>query len=495
MRICLLLYGNFDNYTITLPNIVDKLKLNHYNVDIFIYSSSDCDIDMIKTILPNVRDHIIESNDNDINLSVEQHAEALRTYLMKLNESEIISGSYRKFRTEVLSTTGTNFYFCNWLRNYYRLYMCNKLKRKYETTHNFVYDVVAKLNAECVIIGGFDVDMLYEKAHIYDLVRSPGEYWMNEFFFLGSNAYMDIYIDRIYDTIGYHHYEMGMCNAHEWQIDYISKQLTNHIYATALDNIFHADIVSTRYYYFYANELAKLLGPNPPNVQILHMRKFKLVIYGTYKAGTTSLDHRLKCLPSNYTVFKEHPQCLNDIHSDVDIIVIPQRDHIDTFISGYFEDISNPAYDYYLGSQSEIRKYSIEEIIEAFLSFDWSSFSYLNQKSINDDIYNMTGVTIDKSINPNNDSYVIIDTVNKLNNRNIRLVIVDIRILNKPDIMKQLYLRMGILLREITLHSLICNLNQGDTKWYSDIYAKFKRKLDRSQLSCYDYMRDYNIFA
>ena len=127
----------------------------------------------------------------------------------------------------------------------------------------------------------------------------------------------------------------------------------------------------------------------------MSIQRFKILLYTPFKVGSNSLS---QILHTNYDFFEVWPNAgkrkikaiynrqrrcilrghtlpLDSIFDDsgltFDCWITIIRKPYEIYPSCYFQDITNPEYPYYLGSEKKVQETSIEKLINHFLTFDW----------------------------------------------------------------------------------------------------------------------------
>jgi hypothetical protein len=223
----------------------------------------------------------------------------------------------------------------------------------------------------------------------------------------------------------------------------------------------------------------------------------KIIVYGTFKSGTSTLEKRFLMLNDNYQVQKIHPCKLSDKINDLDILIVPIRSQKEIFMSAYFQDITKPQYDYYYGNQHEVIHANTECLLNKFYKQKWDTYHYLRTQSIFDDIESFSEIKIDYKFITKSDyerKYKIIDTVYKPTNKNIKILFVDLYATNTYENFNSIILDLG--LDNSKVHNVFNMIgNKGTEKWYGDVYKKFKKELDYTKLNQYSYLDKYNLFG
>lgn len=238
----------------------------------------------------------------------------------------------------------------------------------------------------------------------------------------------------------------------------------------------------------------------------------KLLCYTLFKTGTHSLRKLFKqtFCDSEYEI--EHKHIHNLKKKDFDIIFITVRSHLDIYPSAFFQDITKPQYEYsyfrkdinknieynrkyYNNNQKKIlKKYShnpnlfTNELIKYFLKMDWTKYQNINYKFILNYLNQIIEENME-NIQYTKNGYKIIDKFNIKNNKNIKIVFIDISMLNQKEKLIQM-------LNELNLKYNIDNLKstnsfQGNQKWYKNIYKNFKKYL--KETNYYDKYKDTDL--
>lgn len=223
-----------------------------------------------------------------------------------------------------------------------------------------------------------------------------------------------------------------------------------------------------------------------------------LLCYTLFKTGTHTLRNIFKKILDQNEYNLEYKHIHNLKRKDFDIIFITIRSHLQIYPSAYFQDITKPQYeysyfrsdmgkgikfdkDYYkknqmkmLSDYDEDNELLIINLINHFMSIEWTKYSNINYKYVikylNDILENKMDF-----IEFNKNSYKIIETYHQIMKKDIKIVFIDINMLNDINEIEKM-------LNELSLNfdmNAIENINtfNGSKKWYKNIYGNFKNKL------------------
>lgn len=137
-----------------------------------------------------------------------------------------------------------------------------------------------------------------------------------------------------------------------------------------------------------------------------NINRMKILVYTPFRVGSSYIcnslkDENLKKV-TFFKDFKEKRHCENILlkdHTDqdkleslkqesFDLIITSLRKPTDIFISAYIKDFQSKGYPYYFDKQD----FSVEELVEHFLSFKWEEFEWLSLEENLNQIKEISGV-------------------------------------------------------------------------------------------------------
>ncbi len=242
MRLALLFHGYLRQYEMCFKNIKDKLKLNKFDYDIFIYTSKNNHLKIINKNFPKSKPSIlIQKIDN---VSETQLQNIYGDHLKKIKYAEDdneykninkikfnkLKKYYQKFMTENPNLfTKNNFKNGPFLKHnfnrikrylkldinkslhtfrakpwifrqndqFLRMYLCSKLLHAYSKKYNITYDIVIQIRPDTLLIDNIDLNMYLDKIKSGLLLCKLGL----DFFYI-SNMKVNKKLNQLYDYFG-----------------------------------------------------------------------------------------------------------------------------------------------------------------------------------------------------------------------------------------------------------------------------------------------------
>lgn len=187
-----------------------------------------------------------------------------------------------------------------------------------------------------------------------------------------------------------------------------------------------------------------------------------VLILSPFKTGTTSLFATFKS--NNVDVIKLH-DIDETFHTDYSHIFLITRNQKDLYLSAFFQDIDNPEFEYYFGTQQEVLEADISDLISHFNRFDFSKYSHLDINHYLDLLKKYFKVNIP---NLSEDEEFKIVYSNKKYFIFIRLECLD-------KCFDEVCYVSHLPAFDLETH------NSALYKWYSNIYSEFKSKIDKKE--------------
>lgn len=213
----------------------------------------------------------------------------------------------------------------------------------------------------------------------------------------------------------------------------------------------------------------------------------KILVYTPFRVGSSYIcqslkDQDLKKVTffrdleeekkkTNHILIKDHTQQerTNVLKSeDLDLIITCIRKPTEVFISSFIKDFQDKGYPYYFDKEV----FTIQELVDHFLSFEWHEFEWLSNEQNLKQIYEISGVDFNKENFDKNLGYNLIGKT---------LLLTHNFVFNEKD--KYHELLQKIKPRQDSEYQNFVFSNRVDKK---DIYKDFKDAIPRSFFDKYD---------
>lgn len=226
-----------------------------------------------------------------------------------------------------------------------------------------------------------------------------------------------------------------------------------------------------------------------------------LLSYTLFKTGTHSLKKILRNVLDTSIYNLEFKHIHNLKRKDFDIIFITIRSHLNIYPSAFFQDITKPQYEYsyfredinknikytkeyykenklkLIKEYKENKEEFMEKLISYFLTINWSKYSNINYKFIKIYLNQILEEQLE-NIEYNKGSYKILNTYHKIMKKNIKIVFLDLHMLNNKEEIKKMFEELELEFDEDKVNGL--NSFSGREKWYSNMYRDLKKGLKES---------------
>jgi hypothetical protein len=147
----------------------------------------------------------------------------------------------------------------------------------------------------------------------------------------------------------------------------------------------------------------------------------------------------------------------------------------DIYISGYFQDINNPAYPYCFGDKNKVLSANPQDICNHFLKFDWATYNQFSYKFNFSSILKHTGVNIwNEPFNKEKGYTIYVSPIRKM-----KVVVLTLSALHD---------HISLILRDLGIHSQNIGIpanNISSKKWYGKQYSDVKRILPKTYYTKY----------
>jgi hypothetical protein len=148
----------------------------------------------------------------------------------------------------------------------------------------------------------------------------------------------------------------------------------------------------------------------------------------------------------------------------------------DIYISGYFQDINNRAYPYCFGDKNKVLSASPTDILNHFLTFDWTKYAQFSYNFNFSSILKYTGVDIWKEPFNKETGYTIYTS----SKRKMKVVVLTLSVLHN---------NINAVLRELGItrdaNTSIPANNISSEKWYGKQYSNVKKILPAAYFERY----------
>lgn len=182
----------------------------------------------------------------------------------------------------------------------------------------------------------------------------------------------------------------------------------------------------------------------------------KILILSPFKTATTSL--LVTFMDNNIPVIKLHGFD-ETFDTDYTHIFLVSRDKHKLYLSAFFQDIDNPEFEYYYGSQDDVLSASDDELINHYSKFDFTKYEHLNIEHYVD----LINKYFNADINIDSD-YSIDNTTGKY--------IIHIKLECLDKVFSEVCHLSGLPQLELQSH------NSSTYKWYSQVYDRLCIKMN-----------------
>jgi hypothetical protein len=202
-----------------------------------------------------------------------------------------------------------------------------------------------------------------------------------------------------------------------------------------------------------------------------------ILVSGGFKTATSTLQEIFKCVRTHNVYLKTEK--LND---GINVVIFPFRNNESVYKSAFFQDITEPAYDYCpfakgnfleeykdvsLDKKREIiKKVNVNLLIEHYKKINWDKNIHLNNKARLDIINKFYNINIDYT-SKNIQEFKLV-----INNTSFQIIAIESDNIEKnfEELKKRVY---GVNREDIKLK----NYNIGKDKWYGEKYIEFINRL------------------
>jgi len=187
-----------------------------------------------------------------------------------------------------------------------------------------------------------------------------------------------------------------------------------------------------------------------------------LQVCGPFKSSTSTWQARFEQI-HNIEVWPEKHALIQDWKSKVAIVFVPIRDQREIYMSAFFQDIDQPAYDYYFHEdRSVITRTGASDLIAHYNKFSWEDYEHLQY----------TGVLAALGEDPlqPDERY----RVSQSRTGKPTVILFDIKWNNDFETIQSCFQSVAPL-RAVKENIVAVNSNIGNLKWYAKAYHEFKQ--------------------